>query len=87
MAYEVFNRRSSDTYIKRKCRETGTYVILAAPGVELAAEEGWVTICDAHGGCVCHETRALAEQWLSHPKEWCPQCQGFEEVEKPDVTL
>lgn len=66
------------TYIKRKCRETGTLVILASPGVELAEAEGWVTICDAHGGCVCHETRKLAEQWLSHPKDWCPGCQEQE---------
>lgn len=64
-----------EVYIERKCRETGTIVALASPGVELDASEGWVTICRDHGGCVTHTTRKLAEQWLSHPKEWCPTCQ------------
>jgi hypothetical protein len=65
----------SEVYIRRLCRESGTHVILASPGTELHVNEGWVTICDEHGGCVCHPTRKLAEQWLSHPKTWCPTCQ------------
>lgn len=68
-------RARTDVYIKRKCRETGTTVILVSPGVELHYNEGWVTICDDHGGCVTHESRRLAEQWLSHPQDWCPGCQ------------
>ena len=66
-----------EVYIERKCRETGHIVCLASPGLEAIVSEGWMTICFApgHGGCVGHPTRKLAENWLSHPKEWCPECQ------------
>ena len=64
------------TYITRKVRSTGTSVTLAAPGTELETSEGWVTICNDHGGCMCHETRKLAEQWMPHPEDWCPTCMG-----------
>jgi hypothetical protein len=65
----------ADVYFERKCRETGTVVALASPGVELNESEGWVTICVDHGGVVTHATRKLAEEWLSHPATWCPTCQ------------
>lgn len=38
----------------------------------------WFTVCVDHGGCVGHPTRRLAEEWLSHPEDWCPACQGEE---------
>ena len=65
----------SEVYLERKCRATGTLVALAAPGVEAEVDEGWMTLCVDHGGVVGHSTRKLAEQWLSHPDEWCPTCQ------------
>ncbi len=65
----------AEVYIVRKCRETKANVILASPGVEAIPSEGWMTICELHGGCVGHETRKLAEGWLSHPKDWCSGCQ------------
>lgn len=66
--------RKSTTVLERRCRTTGTVVALAAPGVELEASEGWVTICRDHSGCMCHDSRRLAEQWWSHPEDWCPDC-------------
>lgn len=63
------------TWIKRKCRETGHFVILAAPGIEADVDEGWLTICDKHSSVCSHETRKLAEGWLSHPLHWCGGCQ------------
>lgn len=35
----------------------------------------WSTICEDHGGIVCHDTFVVARSWLSHPEEWCPTCQ------------
>lgn len=34
----------------------------------------WSTVCEAHGAVVSHATRRVAEQWLSHPEEWCEEC-------------
>ena len=34
----------------------------------------WETICADHGGVCCHETRAMAERFVSHPEEWCEAC-------------
>lgn len=44
----------------------------------------WTTVCEDHAGLVGHETRAVAESYLSHPEDWCPGCQ---EDEPPDQSL
>lgn len=38
----------------------------------------YVTVCEEHGGLVNHRTLTLARQWLAHPEDWCPRCQGDE---------
>lgn len=39
----------------------------------------WWLICDEHGGCVGFENQEDARSFLSHPENWCPTCQGFED--------
>jgi len=57
--------------LERKARSTGTVVQLWKnfDGAK------WVTMCEDHGGLVEHDTRKLAEGWLSQPQDWCPTCQ------------
>lgn len=58
---------------ERRCRATGTHVALVYD-YDADPTQPWETICDDHGGVCSHETRALAEGWLSHPDEWCEDC-------------
>jgi hypothetical protein len=58
---------SERVVIRRKARATGTYVVLVDRGADDFEDQRWETIC-------AHETRALAEGWLSHPNEWCEDC-------------
>jgi hypothetical protein len=63
----------------RKARSTGTHVGLYKAdeaGIESDPESPWATVCEEHGGVVCHANRRNAESYLSHPEEWCPVCQG-----------
>lgn len=64
----------SRTVIQRRARSTGTKVLLVAPGIEADESEGWLTICEAHAHVISHETRRLAESWMSHPEDWCEEC-------------
>lgn len=65
------SRYTNDTMlIERRCRATGTLVVLAWN----ASDETYETICVDHGGVCSHETRKLAESFLSHPEEWCEDC-------------
>lgn len=60
---------------RRRARATGTVVVLVDRGrSEGYGDWRWETICADHGGVCSHETRALAEAWLSHPDEWCEDC-------------
>jgi hypothetical protein len=64
--------------LQRKARSTGTLVGLYKSddaGIESDPEYPWSTVCEPHGGVVCHETRKAAEAALSHPEDWCPTCQ------------
>lgn len=47
----------------RKARSTGTKVYLEDMGVGYS-DGRYMTVCEDHGGCVCHPTRKLAEGWL-----------------------
>lgn len=61
----------------RRARSTRTLVGLYYwPLVD--DENPWSTVCEDHGGTVCHRNRALAMGWLSHPEDWCPTCMGDE---------
>jgi hypothetical protein len=62
----------------RKVRSTGTRVGLyhaEEAGIDSDPETPWMTVCEDHGNMVGHGTRRLAEQALSHPEDWCDQCQ------------
>ena len=61
------------TLIRRRARATGTHVCLVYNWGADAAQP-WETICEEHGGVCSHQTRRLAEDWLSHPDEWCEDC-------------
>lgn len=69
------------TLIERRARATGTTVQLIDRG-DGGGSDGWgdwrdwrwETICVEHGRVCSHETRKLAEAWLSHPDEWCEDC-------------
>ena len=67
----VRNEKSATT--RRKARSAGTVVYLES--TKDSGDGPWMTVCETHGGCVHHETRKLAEQWLSHPEDSCPTCQ------------
>jgi hypothetical protein len=60
---------------RRRTRSTKTIVTLSFEGHD-HPDGPWMTLCEDHGGCVHHQTKALALQWLSHPEEWCPTCKG-----------
>lgn len=61
---------------RRRVRSTGTTVSLFAPGAQAMIGEGWMTVCEEHGGVCSHETRHDGEAWLAHPEQWCPYCMG-----------
>ena len=58
----------------RSGRTVGLYRSVEA-GIETDPDHRWSTVCEVHGGVVCHATRRNAELSLSHPEEWCPDCQ------------
>lgn len=61
--------------LRRRARATGTVVALVdRGGSDGYGDWRWETICVEHGGVCSHETRKLAEAWLSHPDEWCEDC-------------
>lgn len=56
--------------VERRARSTGTLVQLVwNAGADDV--QPWETICVDHGGVCSHQTRKLAESFLSHPEEWC----------------
>lgn len=62
--------------IRRRAKATGTMVALVDNRERWFADEefDWYTVCEDHGELVGHETRRIAEAWLSHPDEWCETC-------------
>lgn len=70
---ELLARHDGEVVIERRCRATGTVVQLVY-SYSADPEQPWETICAEHGGVCSHETRAVAEAWLSHPDEWCEDC-------------
>ena len=40
-----------------------------------------IDVCEPHGGIVHHERYKDAADFLSHPEEWCPVCQGDDQEE------
>ena len=70
-----------DCVQSRKSRQTGTVVSVWRPGSQAEESEGWLLICEDHGGCLGTETRSEATAWAPYPNEWCPFCQGEKEVE------
>lgn len=72
--------------VQSRARTTGTLVGLyhgQQSGIEMDPETPWVTVCEEHGSCVCHETLALAKSWLADPAGWCEDCR---EPKKPVVV-
>lgn len=61
------------TLAERVCRATGTRVALVY-NLDANPDQPWETICCDHGGVCSHETRKVAEAFLSHPDEWCEDC-------------
>ena len=66
-------RFDGELLAERRTRSTGTLVQLVY-SESADPDQPWETICVDHGGVCSHETRTLAEQWLSHPDEWCEDC-------------
>ena len=62
-------------------RATGTLIILVDGEKQgLDTDNGrqrWYLICEDHGGICSHETRAIAEEWMSEPNGWCFGCQNI----------
>lgn len=64
-------------YQRRRCRKTGTHVVVCESD-QGEVDEGipWMTVCEEHGYCVCHETLKDAREWAAHP-DWCEECQAL----------
>lgn len=77
----VSGRDEFGAVARRRARITGTEVALYAPGTQVDAVEGWMTLCEPHGCNAMHLTRKDAESWLSHPDQWCATCMGDDGVE------
>ena len=62
--------------LERTARSTGTHVYLDDRRHDEGGDptQPWETVCEAHGGVCSHETRTVAESFLSHPEEWCEDC-------------
>jgi hypothetical protein len=39
----------------------------------------WATVCEDHGGIVCHTSLAAARSWAAVPGDWCEDCRKAEE--------
>lgn len=67
--------------VRRTNRRTGTVVSLFDTNNDdgqLDPDGGrWVTVCNDHGTVCNHETRKLAEWFLSYPDEWCDECRDL----------
>lgn len=66
----------------RRARSTGLLVTLydgEAAGLDTDGGR-YSTVCEPHGGIVCHSSRRTARDWMSSPESWCPRCQGDEEA-------
>lgn len=75
--------RSRTTTITRRNRETGTMItVCESDEGEIAEGIPWMTVCDDHGSCVCHETLAVARSWASKPSVWCEDCRVLTEGER-----
>jgi hypothetical protein len=64
-------------YQRRRCRKTGTHIVICESD-QGEIDEGipWMTVCEEHGSCVCHETLELARSWAVDP-DWCEECQDL----------
>lgn len=65
--------------LQRRNRTTGTLVGLYDGGPAGLDTEGgrWQTVCEEHGSICSHDTYAVAADFLSHPAEWCEDCQAI----------
>lgn len=64
----------------RRAQSMGTYVGLYhadEAGIESDPEGKWATVCEEHHTLVTHRTRVIAASHLSHPEEWCEDCQAI----------
>lgn len=63
----------------QKARTTKTIIELWDLGNSQDSKENggrWQTICVEHGNCVCHDKKANAIYYMSHPENWCEDCQN-----------
>lgn len=62
--------------LTRKNRRTGTMVSLYDGEKAFMDVNGgrWQTVCEDHGAICSHDTRKLAETFLSVPDEWREEC-------------
>ena len=69
-----FQRYPAETMlISRVNKQTGTRVELWY-SYEADPDQPWETVCRDHGTVCSHQTRRLAERFLSYPEEWCEVC-------------
>ena len=58
-----------------KAHSTKTLVELWDMGKETNEDGGrWQTVCVDHGNCMNHDKKSNAVYFLSHPEEWCEDC-------------
>lgn len=60
--------------VTRKVRTTKTEVSLYDMGKDYP-DGRWETVCGTHGNCVSHDKKVNALYYLSHPEDWCQDCQ------------
>lgn len=51
-----------------------------------STEGAWACVCETHGGIVNFNTKTGAKSWVSHPEDWCPDCQEIKNKERPGLA-
>jgi hypothetical protein len=47
----------------------------------------WYTICELHGQCVGHSSKAAATGFAAEPMTWCEVCNGNDELSEEDAAM
>jgi hypothetical protein len=72
-----------------KSRATGTLVGVyhgEQSGLDANPEMPWLTVCEKHHTCVCHETLVSAKR-TRDPAEFCEDCRDSQEADsKPAAS-
>jgi len=82
LALDAEQRARAGCITLRRARSTRTIVgLYKSREADMDDDEGelpYTTFCEEHNTLVSHATRKIAEGHLSHPEQWCEDCQEKE---------